>query len=258
MTHATNVEMDEPAIIVSCDSHAGPKLMEQLRAYCPQQYLEQFDEDAAAQAKQAEGMRSAMSARMSHPNLDLDGHWDPQARSARHGQRRRRRRADLALLPERREPPVDRAGARHRVQAPARAGRGRVRDLQPVARRLLLGGRRAAARSRLHPELGHRRVDQDARVGARERVALPELPRAEPSRREGVQRSRVGPVLVRVHRPRLRALDALERRPVLRLHARARRHADHRLRGWELAGRAAACGSSPTARCSSVTPSSSS
>ena len=80
MSDATTVEMDQPAIVVSCDSHAGPKLMEQLRAYCPQQYLEQFDEDAAAQAKQAAGMLGAMSARMSHPNLDLDGHWDPQAR----------------------------------------------------------------------------------------------------------------------------------------------------------------------------------
>ena len=42
MSDAT-VEMDEPGIVVSCDSHAGPKLVEQLRAYCPQQYLEQFD-----------------------------------------------------------------------------------------------------------------------------------------------------------------------------------------------------------------------
>ena len=76
----TTVEMDEPAIVVSCDSHAGPKLMEQLRAYCPEQYLERFDEDAAAQAQQTEGMRATMSARMAHPNLDRDGHWDPRAR----------------------------------------------------------------------------------------------------------------------------------------------------------------------------------
>jgi hypothetical protein len=80
MSDVTSVEMDQPAIVVSCDSHAGPKLTEQLREYWPQQYLEQFDEDAAAQAKQAAGMLGAMSARMSHPNLDRDGHWDPQAR----------------------------------------------------------------------------------------------------------------------------------------------------------------------------------
>jgi predicted TIM-barrel fold metal-dependent hydrolase len=80
MSDETSVEMDQPAIVVSCDSHAGPKLREQLREYCPHEYLEQFDEDAAAQAKQAEGMLGAMSARMSHPNLDRDGHWDPQAR----------------------------------------------------------------------------------------------------------------------------------------------------------------------------------
>ena len=67
MSDATTVEMDQPAIIVSCDSHAGPKLMEQLRAYCPQKYLEQFDEDAAAQAKQAAGMLGAMSAQHDAP-----------------------------------------------------------------------------------------------------------------------------------------------------------------------------------------------
>ena len=76
----TTVAMADPAIVVSCDSHAGPKLIEQLRAYCPEQYLERFDEDAAGQAQQAEGMRPTMSARMAHPNLDLDGHWDPRAR----------------------------------------------------------------------------------------------------------------------------------------------------------------------------------
>jgi predicted TIM-barrel fold metal-dependent hydrolase len=74
------IDKDQPAIVVSCDSHVGPKLVEHLRPYCPRQYLEQFDEDVAAQAKQAEGMPAAMSARTAHPNLVLDGHWDPQAR----------------------------------------------------------------------------------------------------------------------------------------------------------------------------------
>jgi len=64
--------MDRPAIIVSCDSHVGPKLVEQLRPYCPQNYLEAFDEDVAAQAEQA-GAMTAMSARMSHPNLTRPG-----------------------------------------------------------------------------------------------------------------------------------------------------------------------------------------
>ena len=39
MSDETSVEMDQPAIVVSCDSHAGPKLREQLREYCPHKYL---------------------------------------------------------------------------------------------------------------------------------------------------------------------------------------------------------------------------
>src|SRR5262245_28779104 len=77
----TAADMDRPAIIVSCDSHVGPKLVEQLRPYCPKKYLEQFDDDVAAQAKQADAF-SSMSARMSHPNLTRDGHHDAAARLA--------------------------------------------------------------------------------------------------------------------------------------------------------------------------------
>ncbi len=33
-----------PYLVVSCDSHAGPSLEDQLRQYCPKQYLEEFDD----------------------------------------------------------------------------------------------------------------------------------------------------------------------------------------------------------------------
>ena len=52
----TNVDMNVPAVVVSCDSHVGPNLVEHLRPYCPKKYLEAFDDDVAAQAKQAEAM----------------------------------------------------------------------------------------------------------------------------------------------------------------------------------------------------------
>ena len=73
------VDMEKPAVVVSCDSHVGPKLVEQLRPYCPQQYLEQFDEDVAAQAQQS-GALASMAARGRHPNIDRDGHFDAPAR----------------------------------------------------------------------------------------------------------------------------------------------------------------------------------
>ena len=31
-------------MIVSCDTHIGPRLREDLREYCPKQYLDDFDD----------------------------------------------------------------------------------------------------------------------------------------------------------------------------------------------------------------------
>jgi predicted TIM-barrel fold metal-dependent hydrolase len=41
------IEATEPAIVVSCDSHVGPLMKEQLRGYCPAEHLEEFDEFVA-------------------------------------------------------------------------------------------------------------------------------------------------------------------------------------------------------------------
>jgi predicted TIM-barrel fold metal-dependent hydrolase len=71
--------LDRPAVIVSCDSHVGPKLVEHLRPYCPAKYLDAFDEDAARQ--KARASRQSTLPR-SHPNLERLGHWDPAARLA--------------------------------------------------------------------------------------------------------------------------------------------------------------------------------
>ena len=35
--------MQDPVIIVSCDSHVGPRLRQDLRGYCPQKYVREFD-----------------------------------------------------------------------------------------------------------------------------------------------------------------------------------------------------------------------
>jgi predicted TIM-barrel fold metal-dependent hydrolase len=39
----TGVDLDTPVVIVSCDGHASPRLKEDLRQYCPKEYLDAFD-----------------------------------------------------------------------------------------------------------------------------------------------------------------------------------------------------------------------
>src|SRR5216684_1945751 len=52
--HAVAVAVGEgdPYLIVSSDSHAGPSLTRQLRAYCPARYLDDFDRFASSVAGQ--------------------------------------------------------------------------------------------------------------------------------------------------------------------------------------------------------------
>ena len=82
-----------PLVIVSCDTHIGPRLVEDLRRYCPQQLLAEFDDHAAGiQAK-----REAAAARRQRlsfggndaigddwgvrfANLETPGHYDMHAR----------------------------------------------------------------------------------------------------------------------------------------------------------------------------------
>jgi len=89
----SDVDMDRPVVIVSCDSHVGPKLVEHLRPYCPKKYLEAFDEDAARQRTGLSPATNTLNDKMDdqmrrnrrlfeHPNLQRDGHWDPAARLA--------------------------------------------------------------------------------------------------------------------------------------------------------------------------------
>jgi predicted TIM-barrel fold metal-dependent hydrolase len=86
---------DDHAVIVSCDSHVGPRLQEDLRKYCPRDLLDQFDAfteqwQQNALAKQMFGSkrvdRDAMLAnrdsvrRTSIRNVLTDGGWDSHAR----------------------------------------------------------------------------------------------------------------------------------------------------------------------------------
>ena len=81
----TNDELDQPALIVSSDSHVGPRLVEDLRPYCPQDWLHEFDDDVSKQTYLAE-KQAKIDAESGEPvkprnaNLDIAGHYDPQAR----------------------------------------------------------------------------------------------------------------------------------------------------------------------------------
>src|SRR5438105_2248893 len=44
MAASNGTDAGAPLIVVSCDTHAGPRLKEDLRPYCPEKYLEQFDD----------------------------------------------------------------------------------------------------------------------------------------------------------------------------------------------------------------------
>src|SRR4051794_29351525 len=61
-------------VLVSSDTHIGP-LMSQLREYCPQQYLEQFDAfaDAADEQKNSERVSRLREAReaMAHMGEEM-------------------------------------------------------------------------------------------------------------------------------------------------------------------------------------------
>jgi predicted TIM-barrel fold metal-dependent hydrolase len=72
----------EPTIIVSVDTHVGPRLVEDLRAYCPVKNLEEFDRFAG----ELHAYRSTAATRFNgdlfsgHPNFQTAGHYDSAAR----------------------------------------------------------------------------------------------------------------------------------------------------------------------------------
>jgi predicted TIM-barrel fold metal-dependent hydrolase len=69
-------ELIEPLVIGSCDSHVGPRLVEDLRPYCPAAYRERFDEFIAQFGV------DPLAAGALHPNLGRPGHHDAAARLA--------------------------------------------------------------------------------------------------------------------------------------------------------------------------------
>lgn len=78
----------QPLIIVSADTHIGPRL-EDMRPYCPQQYLAQYDDFTEEWRKAQEaargqlgfgGMVRSADWKVSRRNLETEGHFDIHAR----------------------------------------------------------------------------------------------------------------------------------------------------------------------------------
>ena len=74
----------EPVVIVSNDTHIGPRLIEDLRPYCPSSHLDEFDRFAAMTAEHRKAADELLggSGFLQHPNLRTRGHHDPAARLA--------------------------------------------------------------------------------------------------------------------------------------------------------------------------------
>jgi predicted TIM-barrel fold metal-dependent hydrolase len=74
-------------MVFSSDSHVGPRLVEDLRAYCPKKYLPQYDEFASSEYADPElGLKLFLDTFSDEyrngcrRNLQTAGHYDPHAR----------------------------------------------------------------------------------------------------------------------------------------------------------------------------------
>lgn len=74
----------EPVIVVSNDTHVGPRLVEDLRAYGPSAYIDAFDDFAASTRAERDAAITMLegSGYLDHPNFRTAGHHDSAARLA--------------------------------------------------------------------------------------------------------------------------------------------------------------------------------
>src|SRR6476469_2117750 len=79
-----NESATTPVVIVSNDTHVGPRLVEDLRAYCYAAYLDEFDRFAAMTAEQRKAAEELLggSGYREHPSLRTAGQHDPVQRLA--------------------------------------------------------------------------------------------------------------------------------------------------------------------------------
>jgi predicted TIM-barrel fold metal-dependent hydrolase len=77
-----DLDRSQPVVIVSNDTHVGPRLVEDLREYCPKQHLDEFDAFASATTEQKNVANEMLrgSGYLDHPNFRTPGHHDSAAR----------------------------------------------------------------------------------------------------------------------------------------------------------------------------------
>lgn len=75
-----DVQADAPVVIVSSDTHIGPLLGKQLRAYCPARFLAQFDDFVAGHESARASRVERATGFAAHPNQLTAGHFDVHAR----------------------------------------------------------------------------------------------------------------------------------------------------------------------------------
>lgn len=75
---------DEPLVIVSSDCHIGPRLIEDLRPYCPADLLSRFDayvsDDSRSRGRYLEHEGDDIGEQVKWRNQRIAGHHDPDAR----------------------------------------------------------------------------------------------------------------------------------------------------------------------------------
>jgi predicted TIM-barrel fold metal-dependent hydrolase len=73
------LDLDAPTVIVSCDTHIGPRLVEDLRAYCPAALLTEFDDFAAETEARTAALHARVGGRKTTAftrNHQTSGHFD--------------------------------------------------------------------------------------------------------------------------------------------------------------------------------------
>ena len=84
---APSIDLDRPVPIVSCDTHIGPRLVDDLRPYCPARHLEAFDSFAAETAEARARLHAMVGGRDTARftrNHATTGHHDVAQRLADH------------------------------------------------------------------------------------------------------------------------------------------------------------------------------
>jgi predicted TIM-barrel fold metal-dependent hydrolase len=73
-TDATSNQKSAPYVVVSCDTHIGPRLVEDLRPHCPEKLLEQFDAYAGDVQRKREAAAAARK-RVSFGDTQMGDDW---------------------------------------------------------------------------------------------------------------------------------------------------------------------------------------